>query len=188
MRAMQVRENLEGLAALGEEVDASIRAKLGSQRVELIETATRSKWLPLQIDIELSRLVDEAVGRAAFIRWSQAAIMASADSPLLSGFVRAGLRLLGGNPGSLIRLAQRGYPQLLRNAGSLRVDPLRDDAVRVVGIDLPQMMLDQPLYLEGIGASIAVLPHFVRHVGEATLEVEGAAVSWVIEWRAREAE
>ncbi len=186
MRAMQVRENLEGLAALGEDVEASVRGQLGEAWVELIETATRSRWLPLEIDITLSRLVDQEVGRAAFLEWSQAAIMSSAESPLLSGFLRAGLRLFGGNPGSLIRLSQRGYQQIFRDAGSLVVEPLREDAVRVVGHDLPRQMIDEPLYLEGIGASIAVLPHFVRNVGNATLEVDGDAVSWVVSWTPRE--
>ncbi len=183
MRAMQVRENLEGVSSLGEEIDARVRARLGEQLIEEIETAPRSKWLPLEVDVELSRLVHEQAGRQAFIDWSRSAVMESAKSPLLSGFLRAGLRLFGGNPGSLIRLSQRGYQQFFRNAGSLIVEPLRDDAVRVLGVGLPKILVEEPIYLEGIGESIAVLPHFVRHEGFSELHVEGGDVAWTISWR-----
>ncbi len=183
MRAMHVRENLEGVVALGEDVNARVRQALGSERVVQIETAPRSKWLPLEVDVELSALVYEHAGRQAYLDWSRAAILASAESPLLSGFLRAGLRLLGGNPGSLIRLARRGYQQIFRDAGSLCIEPLRDDAVRVVGSNLPNVITDEPLYLEGIGESIAVLPQLVQHEGSSVLQVQGSDVEWTISWR-----
>lgn len=183
MRAMQVRENLEGLRHLGEEIDGRVREQLGEKVVIEIETAPSSKWLPLQLDVELSRLVYEHAGRKAFIEWSRSAILESAKSPLLSGFIRAGLRLFGGNPGSLIRLARRGYHQLFREAGTLEVKQLREDAVRVVGLELPALLVEEPTYLEGIGESIAVLPQFVRHEGSSKLHVDGDQVHWDISWR-----
>lgn len=183
MRAMMVRENLQSVITLGAEVDACVRGALGEPRVAEIESAPRSKWLPLELDVELSRLVHEHAGREAFVEWSRASLLASAQSPMLSSFIRAGLRLLGGNPGSLIRLARRGYQQIFRHAGALVIEPLRDDAVRVVGVDLPEIFLQVPLYLEGIGESIAVLPQLVHHHGASVLEVEAGAVSWTISWR-----
>lgn len=183
MRAMHVRENLEGLRNLGEEIDAKVRARLGEETVTEIETAPSSKWLPLQLDVELSRLVYEHAGHDAFVDWSRSAVLESAKSPLLRGFIRAGLRLFGGNPGSLIRLARRGYHQLFREAGTLEVEPLREDAVRVVGLEFPPLLVEEPIYLEGIGESIAVLPHFVRHEGSSELHIEGQRVAWTISWR-----
>ncbi len=183
MRAVHVRQNLEGVQDLGAEVDARVRAELGEARVAEIETAPRSKWLPIEVDVELSRLVHTHAGHQAFVAWSRASILASAETPLLSGFIRAGLRLLGGNPGSLIRLARRGYQQIFRDAGGLAVEPLREDAVRVVGIDLPPLLVDEPVYLEGIGESIAVLPHLVKHEGSSVLHVSGGDVAWTITWR-----
>jgi len=183
MRAVHVRQNLEGVCDLGEDVDARVRAGLGEAQVAEIETAPRSKWLPIEVDVELSRLVHAHAGHQAFVDWSRAAMVASAETPLLSGFVRAGLRLFGGNPGSLIRLARRGYEQIFRDAGALSVEPRREDSVRVVGVDLPAQIVDEPLYLEGIGESIAALPLLVGFEGFSQLCVRGTDVAWTITWR-----
>ena len=108
--------------------------------------------------------------------------LASAEKPLLRSFFRAGVRLLGGSPGSLIRLAQRGWQQIYREAGSLVVEPLEQEAARVRGVDLPEAMLRAPFYLDGIGAVLGVLPHFVGRVGHAVFEVEGGAFTWTVTW------
>lgn len=183
MRAMHVRENLAGVRHIGEDIDALVRAELGKKALNEIETAPRSKWLPLQLDVELSRLVYEHAGRQGYFDWSRRAALESAKSPLLSGFLRAGLRLFGGNPGSLIRLARRGYQQFFRNAGALKIEPMREDAVRVIGIALPKILLEEPTYLEGIGETIAVLPQFLRHEGFSELHIDDDQVSWTIAWQ-----
>lgn len=182
MRAAHVRENLKTLDAFSDELASEVRARLRPELVEVIENAPRSAWLPLQHDIELSAKVAEVGGYEMCMQWCRSSLEATAQTPLLRGFFSAGLRLFGANPGHLLRLVQRGYPTIYRDAGSMTCEPLRDDAVRIRGHDLPRMLLDDKLYLEGIGESISIVPYLVKYEASSTLEVDGDQVSWVISW------
>ncbi len=183
MRAVHVRENLAGLRLQGEELDRVVREALGAELVATIEASPRLRWLPLQIDIRMTHLVYEHGGDEVLRARCQQALLASGETPLMRGFITAGLRIFRGNPGSLFKLARRGYSQIYRNAGSLEVEPRDDTSVFLVGQDFPDIIRSDRIYLQGVGEAIAAVTSFVRFRCTSTLQRDAGSVRWVMQWR-----
>ncbi len=185
LRAAQVRENLEWVSEYGPELDAAIRGELGPDRVHQIESAKRMAWLPVELDICLAELMHTHAGPEPFEQRSRNAMLATAKSPILRGFLEAGLRLLGTTPSNVAKLAPRGYSHMYRNAGAIEVE-VHADSVSIYGRDLPAMMTDSHVYLTGIGAAFSAIPEYVGYEGRYQLHQDSTDVRWELTWSERE--
>jgi len=181
MRASHMLSNVESLDTLGPPDAEAIRERCREAIAE-IESAVRTAWLPLWLDVELTRGVEHVCGRERMLRWSRDAIARSADGPLLRPFMQ-GLRALGLNPHASLRLAPRAWDAVYRHCGALTYERVSEREAALVQRDAPALIVDVQTYQYGIaggfegamelagGEGCEVIPHAdvargeVRYVG-----------------------
>jgi len=148
MRASHLISNVEFLATLGADAEATIRGRC-AEEIREIDESVRVAWLPLEIDVRLSQAVLDVCGAETFNRWGRDAIAASARGPLL-GPILGALRRTGMlTPSKVLGRAPVAWNPVYRNCGSLHWEP--DEAtLRLDGA--PASMCTEP-YLLGIAAA-----------------------------------
>lgn len=161
MRAAHVQENLRSLDALGEGVRARVRAAIGPALVAEIEGASRVGWVPAALDVALTRAIGRELGDEAVRRWSRDALIASAATPLLRGFVGTAMRTLGASR-AVLRWAPRAWNTIYRNAGELQHETEANGTVVLV-YEGPREIAGDDTYLIGVAGAF-----------EGALEVCGA--------------
>ncbi|UJR85849.1 hypothetical protein [Sandaracinus amylolyticus] len=161
MRAAHVQENLRSLERLGSDVAARVREAIGPESVAEIEGALRTSWLPAALDVALTGALGRTLGDEAVRRWSREALIASASTPLLRGFVATAMRTLGTSR-AVLRWAPRAWDTIYRNAGELRHEA-RDDGSVVLVYEGPRELAGDDTYLVGIAGAF-----------EGALEICGA--------------
>ncbi|MGH1342835.1 MAG: hypothetical protein ACRBN8_14835 [Nannocystales bacterium] len=184
LRAAQIRENLAWVSEYGPELDALVRGGLGPRRVHQIEGAKRMAWLPVELDICLAELMYTHGGPELFELRSRNAMLATAKSPILHGFLEAGLRMLGTTPSGVAKLAPRGYSHMYRNAGAIEVE-VYDDSVSIHGHDFPAMMTESHAYITGLGAAFSAIPEYVGYAGHYQLHQDSSELRWDLTWSKR---
>jgi len=140
--------NVGSLDALSAAEAAEVRDRCREAIAE-IEAAVRTAWLPLSLDIELTRAVEQVCGRLRMREWSRDAIARSAEGPLLRPFLE-GLRTLGLNPSTTLRLAPRAWDTIYRHCGALTFEPVGEREVALIQSGAPEIVLTSVPYQYGI--------------------------------------
>ncbi|MEM7152816.1 MAG: hypothetical protein AAF799_08235 [Myxococcota bacterium] len=180
MRSSFVRENLQNLRYLGESTERRVRESVDPEVLQGIEQSTKVTWVPLQYDIELTRAVVAVSGFDAMMAWGKEAFIRAVDKPLLSAFVKSGLRIFGGRGVAVLRIVPRGYMLVIRNAGTLGVEVEGPARVSVVGVALPRVMRDDIVYLRGVGTVFLALSEFNGVQAALDVEVVDDRVIWTV--------
>ncbi len=180
MRAAHVREGLERLEMFGE-LAVRIESRLGEHAASRIRESAASTWVPLELDLWLTRAVAEIAGADGLDAWCREAIRASIRGPLLRPVLEGATRIFGLSPRSIMGLVPRTFQHVYRNAGGLHRE--RDEPNRVAFSyrDAPVVVLDDDWYLLGIMSAIAVILEICEVGGTATLDRSGAFPQFVFE-------
>jgi hypothetical protein len=186
MSAEQLKENLYALLVLGNDTASRILADLPPQHLRRIEQASRSDWLPIEIELTLTRTVLDAVGEEGLRRWSSAALKRALDSSLFKPLLDTAVRLFGLSPPGLFKMVPQGWKRAFRGAGELTVVAEGPETLLVDLVGLPEEMRDRS-YVLTIGASFYALLDACKVVGDIR-EVEppaGIGVRYQVTWTAR---
>ena len=187
IRAGVVQANLESLADLGSGVEAAVVDALGPDTMEEIERTTRIGWLPVEVDVVMSNAVLMKAGRDATVAWVRATLEATFASPLYANFVGPTLRLFGFGPEGMLKMAPRLLGQTYRDLGRLEVlgTTPGERCVRLTGG--PGIIVDDDMYLWGLGECIRAALLVVDVRGEAEHRRVGPGhAEWHIRWPTRE--
>lgn len=186
MSAEQLKENLFALLVLGNETASRILADLPPQHLRRIEQASRSEWLPFEIELTLTRTILEAVGEDGLRRWSAAALKRSLDSSLFKPLLDTAVRLFGLSPQGLFKMVPQGWKRAFRGAGELTVQPDGPEALLVDLVGLPEALQDRSFILT-IGTSLYALLDAGKVAGDIRV-VEappGIGARYRVTWTAR---
>ena len=151
MRASHLQANLRAIDGLGVETARVVREELAAI-VREVEASLRTRWLPLEYDLEMTRALESVVGIAGVRRWSQEAIVVSARGPLLGPLLR-GLQALGLNPHRALRRAPMGWGLIYRDFGEIAYEEQSEATGTLVHSSVPPAHLDQAIYYEGVAGA-----------------------------------
>ena len=186
MSADQLKENLFALLVLGNDTASRILADLPPGHLRRIEQAGRSAWLPVEIELTLTRTVLAEVGAEGLRRWSTAALKRSLDSSLFKPLLDTAVRLFGLSPQGCFKMAPQGWRRAFRGAGELTVQPDGADAVVVDLVGLPEELQDESFVLT-IGTSLYALLDACKAAGEVQVVAPppGVGARYRVAWTAR---
>lgn len=148
MRASYIMDNLKAVRAFGPEVDARLRADIADTVAE-IEHASRVDWLPIGIDVALTRAVHRLTGVNGVRDWGRRSFLSAVEGPMLRPIVRAVVSLFGLTPSTLLRRAPMAWQQIYQDCGMLVCEPLAPDRMRVRLEGARGPFLDDQGYIEG---------------------------------------
>ena len=151
MRASHIDSNLHSLAALGPEREQAILEQV-PEGVRAVEESSRVSWLPLELDVQLTDAVERVCGRERMKRWARDAILRSSEGWLLRPVV-VGLSALGLTPQGALKRVPTGWSLVYRDCGSLRYERADARGITLVHDDVPDAMLENLTYLEGIAGA-----------------------------------
>jgi hypothetical protein len=186
MSAEQLKENLFALLVLGNETASRILADLPPLHLRRIERAGRAEWLPIEIELTLTRTILAEVGEEGLRRWSSAALKRSLDSSLFRPLLDSAVRLFGLSPLGLFKMAPQGWRRAFRGAGELTVQPEGPAALQIDLVGLPEALQDRSFVLT-IGTSLYALLDACKVDGEIRV-VEpppGVGARYQATWTAR---
>lgn len=186
MSAEQLKENLFALLVLGNDTASRILADLPPQHLRRIEQAGRTEWLPIAIELTLTRTILAEVGEAGLRRWSSAALKRSLDSSLFRPMLDTAVRLFGLSPSGLFKMVPQGWKRVFRGAGELTVQPDGPASLQVDLVGLPEEMRDES-YLLTIGSSFHALFDACKVAGDIRLVAPppGVGARFQVTWTAR---
>lgn len=179
-----MQQNVSGLAELGPEAEARVRALLQPATVSQIVDSPRSTWLPLELDVELTTCVEKAVGQKGLFEWSRNAQKKTFESPLLRPVIDGGLRLFGVRPLRIYKLTPHAFNLMFRNCGEIRIVSKGEHSLDIVHSDTPPGMR-VGAYLHGTtGAYVAALDilGFTGSVVVAPREAGDPTVVYEVRW------
>lgn len=148
MRASYIKDNLAAVRSFGPDVERSLRGEIGDAVVE-IESAARVDWLPIGVDVALTRTVRKLTGSNGVRDWSRRSFLAAVEGPMLRPIVRAVVSLFGLTPATVLRRAPMGWQQIYQNCGLLICEPLAPDRMRLRVEGARGPFLDDHDYVEG---------------------------------------
>lgn len=186
MSAAQLKENLFALLVLGSDTASRILADLPPRHLRRIEQADHSDWLPIEIELALTRTILDAVGEEGLRRWSSAALKRTLDSSLFRPLLDTAVRIFGLSPQGLFRMAPQGWKRAFRGAGELTVASEGPAALLVDLVGLPEEMQEGSFVLT-IGSSFHALLDACQVAGGARVIAPppGIAVRYQVTWNAR---
>jgi len=186
MSADQLKENLFALLVLGNDTASRILADLPPQHLRRIEQASRTDWLPMEIELVLTRVILAEVGEEGLRRWSSAALKRTLDSSLFRPLLDTAVKLFGLSPQGLFKMAPKGWGRAFRGAGELTVQPEGASAVVVDLVGLPEEMRDRSFVLT-IGTSLYALLDACKVTGEIRVVAPppGVGARYQVSWTAR---
>lgn len=148
MRASYIQDNLAAVAACGPDVHKRVLAAI-PDTIEEIRSAARVDWLPIGVDVVLTRTVCELTGISGVRDWSRRAFLGAVQGPLLRPIVRAVVSLFGLSPATVLRRAPMGWQQIYQDCGQLIVVPLAPNRMQLRIEGAREPFLENHCYIEG---------------------------------------
>ncbi len=148
MRASYIKDNLDAVRAFGPELEARLRRDIADTVAE-IEHASRVDWLPIGVDVVLTRAVRRLTGTNGVRDWSRRSFLSAVEGPMLRPIVRAVVSLFGLTPATVLRRAPMGWQQIYQGCGLLVCEPLTPDRMRMRVEGARGPFLDDQDYIEG---------------------------------------
>lgn len=172
VRASFFHANLAALAALGEENERRVRARIPAALLREIEDAVRVAWLPVEHDVMLTEAIEAELGRATMRRWARDGVIRATEGPLLSPILRSARAIFGLTPASLLRRTPQVWSLLYRDCGRLAYEATGERGAIVELVDGPPVLVRSAAYLDGLGAGIEAAIVLAGHEGAARLAID----------------
>ncbi|MBI1947561.1 MAG: hypothetical protein HYS27_17860 [Deltaproteobacteria bacterium] len=183
MRASYIQDNLAAVEACSPDVQRRLFAAI-PETIDEIRSAARVDWLPIGVDVVLTRTVCELTGFSGVRDWSRRAFLSAVQGPMLRPIVRAVVSLFGLTPATVLRRAPMGWQQIYQGCGLLVVVPMTPDhmCLRIEGANGP--FLENQCYVEGTCGTFegAVDLGGARGTVEAHVDAAAKRVEFDVRW------
>jgi hypothetical protein len=182
MRAGQLKEDLQALRVLGDEVASRVLAGLPPGLLRTIERSPRADWLPIQLLLTFCHVVAAEVGDAGLRAWFRAATCRAVETSTLRPLMETVVRIFGLSPAALLRGAPQGWRATFRDCGELSV--VRGEVAIVWLRGLPEPFHDRTFQVAMAGTFEALL-QLSRTEGQVDLlePSGGADAQYAMRWR-----
>jgi hypothetical protein len=177
------------LAGLEPAVGARVRARLEPETVRTLERSSRIAWLPIEVDVELTRAIYAELGAGRARELFRRNLSDAFDTPILRSLAQGALRLFGASPVRLFSWAPKAYAQIYRDSGEMRFEAGAPGSARLELTLLPPAIAESRDYLDGVAGSIAAGFDFMDLKGEVTVErfdPPGRRASFRLAWEDEE--
>lgn len=183
MRASYIKDNLSALGSFGADVERQVRSAIPDTVTE-IERAARVDWLPIDVDVALTRAVHQLKGTPGVRDWSRRSLLSAVEGPMLRPIVRAVVALFGLTPATVLRRAPMAWQQIYQDCGLLVCEPVspHEMRLRVEGARGP--FLNDGAYVEGTCGTFegAVDLGGARGVVHAHMDPGAGRVEFTVTW------
>jgi hypothetical protein len=181
---IQARHTRTMLEVLGELFPAAlprVQARLSPLVRQAIEAAFRLDYLPVMADLEVAAAIRDEVGAQGARRVAREGLRRTLNGNMLVGLVQAAISLFGNTPPGLLKWAGRGYGQICRDCGALRLVSAteREAELRLEGIP-PEINL--PSYLDTMAGSFEAFFDLCQVDGEAHYDPWPGGARFMLRW------
>ncbi len=185
VRAYHVRTALQILAEADPALHARVRHRLGPEALALVEDSARLAWIPGLVDVTFWRALHDAQGGAGVVRVARALGVRHVHTGQLSRLLQGVVQLFGLTPSGLVRWIPRGFSDVHRGVGELRVAELSEGSARLVLDDLHPCLAGEP-WLLAVAGSFELALEVCGMDGEGSLEESGPGrAAFRLDWRPR---
>lgn len=183
MRASYIQDNLAAVRNFGPEVERRLRMDIADTVAE-IEAAARVDFLPIGVDVVLTRAVHALTGVNGVRDWSRRAFLSAVEGPMLRPIVRAVVSLFGLSPSTVLRRAPMGWQQIYQNCGILVCESLSTHQMRLRVEGARGPFLDDVDYVEGTCGTFegAVDLGGARGIVHAHIDAPAKRVEFDVAW------
>ncbi len=182
VQAGYMRDFADSLARLG--ADGERLRAADPELFREIAEAPRSAWLPIALNLRWVEAAERVFGWPNALEFLAARVQDQFANPLFRTFVEGGVRLLGLDPGALVRLIPRGLGITFRDCGQWSAVRTSEASVELRAVGLPEALAEHERWVESIGAGALAMFAVCRVTGRSRLlEKRAAAGCAVIEAR-----
>jgi hypothetical protein len=159
---------LEGVAKLGPDDSAKVLALVPPELPQAVADATSVDWLPMEMNLAVTRAVRDALGEAPFYRFFRDALRDAFSGPLLRIIVEAATRVFRVDAAAFAGWVGRGWGLVFRDCGSWVVERAGDREASLRIENLPRMCLEDDVWLRSVAHSLDAFWVVTRASGECT--------------------
>ena len=138
----------------GEGRVADLEAALGPERSRMLAECGRLSWVPIEVDVALSRAVESVVGEGMAYHRTRRSVAATMDTTLMRPLLDGARRVFGLDPRKALKLVKQGWTVVFKDCGHADYECLEDTSAVVRLFDLPEVMLGTPSYVRAIAGSM----------------------------------
>ena len=124
---------------------------------QAIGAAGRMTWMPIEINLRMVDALYTVLGVERARRFQADQISRQFDTPLWRTFVEGGVRLLGLDPGALVRWLPRALALMFRDCGIWTVERDDETSAAMIGRHLPEVLVAHPHWLDSVAGGIHAL-------------------------------
>lgn len=180
MIAAFCRGSLETIDAYDRALAARVRGALDPMSLMRIETASRLAWLPIELDVELTRAVFSVAGVGRAQEIFRKGMITSLEAPLLRPIRAAAGTLFGSSIRDVLGWTPRVWSTIYRDCGAVTVVDRGPGSVDLNITGLPHSILTYPNYLLGTAATVEAVFDAFKVQGRIDLigpdPIEGSAI------------
>jgi hypothetical protein len=185
VRAYHVRASLQLLGEADPAALERVRTRLGAERLAAVDGTSRLAWIPGEVDVALWRAIDAELGAAGLVRLARALGVRHVRSGQLSGLLQGVIQLFGLTPAAIVRWIPRGFAEVHRGVGELKVEEVGEDAARLVLADLHPSLAGEP-WLTAVAGSFELTLEICALDGGCVVEHAGPGRAVIaLRWRSR---
>jgi hypothetical protein len=184
IQARHTRTSLEVLGELFPAAEPRVRARLSPLVGQAIEAAFRLDYLPVMVDLEVAAAIRDELGPLGARRVSREALRRTLNGSILGGLVRSAIALFGNTPPGLLKWAGRGYGNVCRDCGDLRLASATEREAELRLENLP-VELNVPSYLDTMAGSLEAFFDLCGVEGAARYEPWPGGARFVLRWTPR---
>lgn len=184
IQARHTRSALEALRKLYPAAEPRVLERLSPLVRQAIEAASRLDYLPVLVDLEVTAAMRDEVGPQGVRAVAREGLRRTLNGNLLGGLVRLAVVLFGNTPSGLLRWSDRGYSQICRDCGTLRMVSATESEAELRLDRLPQE-LNLPSYLDAMAGALEAFFDLCEVVGDVSYDPWPGGARFVLRWTPR---
>jgi hypothetical protein len=185
IQARHTRASLEALRELFPAAEPRVHERLSPLVRQAIEAAFRLDYLPVLVDLEVTAAIRDEVGARGSRLVAREGFRRTLNGNMLGSLVRSAVVLFGNTPPGLLRWAGRGYGQICRDCGELRLESAGERQAELRLEKLPPE-LNLPSYLDTMAGSLEAYFDLTGVDGEVVYDPWPGGARFSLRWTPRQ--
>jgi hypothetical protein len=184
IHARHTRTSLEVLAELFPAAEPRVQERLSPLVRQAIEAAFRLDYLPVMADLEVAAAIRDEVGSQGARLVAREGLRRTLLGNMLGGLVRSAIALFGETPPGLLKWAGRGYGQICRDCGELRLVSASEGEAELRLEKIPTE-INLPSYLDTMAGSLEAFFDVCKVSGESRYDPWPGGARFTLRWTPR---
>jgi len=183
VRGRHMQTFLQQIDTLPDGDRTAIRQALSPSTLERIEGVSSVDWVPVAMNLEVTRVVSVQLGSARAPQFFRDFLLAGFATPILHAFVTGAVRLAGSDPGAAFKWIPTGYGLIFRDCGVWATRDRTSSSMAIEVTSLPVLMRD-PIWVTSVAGSFGAIFDLTQKQGTVVVESFDVGAGTVV-FRAR---